>query len=71
MVQFLFCVETLLYVDGVRNAIEDVHRVLYQPNTHLHDLFHLLLEARFNLMRCKYNPAISVWLGKDEKKVNP
>jgi hypothetical protein len=38
MVQFSFCVENMLYVDGVRNAIEDVHRVLYQPNTHLHDL---------------------------------
>ena len=35
MVQFLICVENMLYVDGVRNVIEDVHGVKYQPNTPL------------------------------------
>lgn len=71
MAQFLICEENMFYVDGVRNVIEDVHGVKYQPNTPLNYVWCLLGETRSNLMRCKYKPAISVWLGKDEKKVNP
>jgi hypothetical protein len=35
MAQFLICEENMFYVDGVRNVIEDVHGVKYQPNTPL------------------------------------
>ena len=38
MVQFLICVENMLYVDGLRNVIEDVYGVKYQPSTPLNDV---------------------------------